>query len=130
MPVHQRFIGYKAERVITNPLAAFTGGVFFTTFAPTADICGYSGNSYLWAVNYITGGSAPASALKGTALIQVSTGEIKEVPLASSFTDKAPSGGTQGRRTAAFQGVPPKGQGLSVVINPRPMKKILHMQEK
>jgi type IV pilus assembly protein PilY1 len=121
---------YKAERVITNALAAFTGGVFFTTFAPTSDICGYSGNSYLWAVNYTTGGSAPSSALKGTALIQVSTGEIKEVPLATSFTDKASSGDTQGRRTAAFQGVPPKGQGLSVVINPRPMKKILHMQEK
>jgi type IV pilus assembly protein PilY1 len=121
---------YKAERVITSPLAAFTGGVFFTTFAPTADICGYSGNSYLWGVNYTTGGSAPASALKGTALIQVSTGEIKEVSLASSFTDKIPSGGTLGRRTAAFSGVPPKGQGLSIVINPKPMKKIVHMQEK
>lgn len=64
------------------------------------------------------------SALRGTALIQVSTGEIKEVPLASAFTDRG------GRRSAGFQGVPPKGQGLSAIINPRAMKKILHMQEK
>jgi type IV pilus assembly protein PilY1 len=120
----------KAERVITNPLAAFTGAVFFTTFSPSADACGFSGNSYLWAVNYATGGSAPSSSLKGTALIQVSTGEIKEVALPTAFTDKIPSGGTKGRRTAGFKGVPPKGQGLSVVINPKAIKKIMHMQEK
>jgi type IV pilus assembly protein PilY1 len=115
---------YKAERVITNPLAAFTSAIFFTTFAPTADICGFSGNSYVWAVNYTTGGKPVSSALKGTALIQVSTGEIKEVPLASAFTEKGQ------RRTPGFQGVPPKGQGLSAVINPRPMKRVIHMRER
>jgi type IV pilus assembly protein PilY1 len=126
--------------VITNPLAAGSSAVFFSTFAPTADICGYSGNSFLWAVNYNTGGVAPSSALQGTALIQVSTGEIKEVSLATAFTDKVPgtsgppppgsAGG--GRRTDpnAMKGVPPKNQGLSVVVNPRPMKKVLHIMER
>ncbi|MGQ9570580.1 MAG: pilus assembly protein [Thermodesulfovibrionales bacterium] len=114
----------KAERVITNPLAAFTGAVFFTTFAPTADVCGFGGNTYLWAVYYSTGGAPSSTAFYGTALVQVSTGEIKEIALSSAFTEKG------GRRTAGFQGVPPKGQGLTVVIKPQPIKKILHMQER
>ncbi|MEW6569835.1 MAG: hypothetical protein AB1390_01470 [Nitrospirota bacterium] len=115
---------YKAERVITNPLAAFTGAVFFTTFAPNADICGFGGNTYLWALKYRTGGPPPPSSLYGTALVQVSTGEIKEVPLSSAFTEKG------GRRTVGFPGVPPKNQGLTVVAKPQPIKKILHMQER
>jgi type IV pilus assembly protein PilY1 len=129
---------YTAEREITNPLAASTSAVFFTTFAPTADICGYGGNSYVWAVNYSTGGAPSATALQGSALIQVSTGEIKELSLSAVFTDKIPSGAPigpggipQGRRTPAFSGVPPiKGAGLSVITNPRPVKKVLHMQER
>jgi len=121
---------YMAERVITNPLGSYTGAVFFPTFEPTSSACGFSGNSFLWGVDYATGGSLRSSALQGMALIQVSTGQIQEVSLSSAFTDKTPSGGTQGRRTAGFSGVPPKGQGLSVIINPRPMKKILHVQEK
>jgi len=119
-----------AERVVTNPLGAFTGAIFFTTLAPSTAACGYSGNTYLWAVNYNTGGSASSTALHGTALIQVSTGQIEEVSLSSAFTSNVPTGGTQGRRTTAFQGVPPKGQGLSVIINPRPVNKILYMKEK
>jgi type IV pilus assembly protein PilY1 len=120
---------YVAERVISNPLAAFTGGVFFTTFAPTADICGYNGNTYLWVLNYETGGSAPSSAFLGTALIQVSTGEIKEAPLATAFTDKIPTGGTQGRRMYLGPGITSK-EGFSVITSPKPVKKILHMQER
>ncbi|MCL5024100.1 MAG: PilC/PilY family type IV pilus protein [Nitrospirae bacterium] len=115
---------FKAERLITNPLAAFTGAVFFTTFAPTADVCGFSGNSYLWAVNYSTGGVAPSSALRGMALIQVSTGEIKEVALSSAFTERG------NRRSNMGPGAPPKGSGMSAVITPRPIRKILHMRER
>jgi type IV pilus assembly protein PilY1 len=121
---------YMAERVITNPLGAYTGAVFFPTFEPTSSACGFSGNSFLWGVDYATGGSLRSSALHGMALIQVSTGQIQEVSLSSALTDKKPSGGAQGRRTAAFSGVPPKGQGLSVIINPRPLNKILQIQEK
>jgi len=115
---------YKAERVITNPLAAFTGAVFFTTFSPSANICSFSGNTYVWAINYNTGWAASSTALKGKALVQTSTGSIEELTLSSVFTQK------DGRRTSAFQGVPPKAQGLSIVINPKPIKRILHIQER
>jgi len=114
--------GYKAERVITNPLAVFSGIVFFITFSPTSEPCGFGGNTYLWALRYNTGG-APTS-LEGSALIQVSTGSIEEISLGAAFTEKG------GRRTSSLMGIPPKGQGLSVVINPRPIKRILHIQER
>ena len=110
------------ERVITDPLAVFSGAVFFTTFQPSADICAVGGNTYIWAVDYKTGGGA--TGLLGKALLQVSTGEIKELGLGSAFSEKG------SRRTASISGMPPRGQGLSVVIGPRPMKKILHIKEK
>jgi type IV pilus assembly protein PilY1 len=142
---------YKAERVITNSLASSSGAVFFSTFAPTADICGYSGHSYLWAVKYNSGGSPSVTALQGTALIQVSTGEIKEVALATAFTQKVPAnavsigtpnapnpsnpsiqigGATEGRRADVGSGVQPKGQGLAVITKPRPVKRVLHIEER
>jgi hypothetical protein len=111
-----------AERVITDPLAVFSGTVFFTTFQPSADACAMGGNTYVWATNYNSGG-APAT-IPGKAIIQVSTGEIKEVTLQSVFTEKG------NRRTPAMIGVPPKGQGLSVLIAPRPTKRVLQIQEK
>ena len=114
--------GYKAERVITDPLAAFNGVVFFTTFAPNGEACALGGNTYIWALNY--GSGSQATNLNGKAILQVSTGEIKEFNLATAFTDK------DSRRTAAISGVPPKGQGLSVLIGPKPLQKVLHIQEK
>lgn len=116
--------GYSAERVITTPLASPTGVIFFTTFSPTSDLCGYGGNSYIWAVDYRTGGQAPGTALEGKALLQLSTGEIKEVNLKTAFSDRG------GRRTASFSGVPPQGQGLSVMVPPDPIKKFIFMKEK
>ncbi|MDD5008668.1 MAG: PilC/PilY family type IV pilus protein [Syntrophorhabdaceae bacterium] len=115
---------YKAERVITDPLAIFSGVTFFTTFKPSSDPCELGGNTQIWAVNYSTGGAASSSALNGKAIFQVSTGEIKELSLGSVFSQK------DSRRTTGMQGVPPRGQGLSVLIGPRPLKKILHIQEK
>ena len=114
--------GFNAERVITDPLAAFNGAVFFTTFAPNADVCALGGNTYIWALNYSSG--SKASSMEGKAILQVSTGEIKEFNLKTAFGDK------DNRRTAAISGVPPKGQGLSVLIGPRPLQKVLHIQEK
>lgn len=114
--------GYKAERVITDPLAVFNGVVFFTTFAPNADACAFGGNTYIWALKYDAGSQAPN--LNGKAILQVSTGEIKEFNLKTAFGEK------DSRRTAAISGVPPKGQGLSVLIGPRPLQKVLHIQEK
>jgi type IV pilus assembly protein PilY1 len=113
---------YKDERVITDHLAVFSGIVFFTTFSPASDPCALGGNTDIWALNYSTGYSP--SNLTGKALLQVSTGEIKELTLGSAFTQKS------GRRSAAISGVPPKGQGLSVLISPRPLRRILHIQEK
>ncbi len=113
---------YTQERVITDPLAVFSGVVFFTTYQPSADICAVGGNTYIWALDYKSG--AQPSALLGKGLLQVSTGEIKELTLESAFTEKG------GRRSVAITGVPPKGQGLSVLIAPKPLRRILHIQEK
>ncbi len=124
-----------AERVITDPLASTVGAVFFTTFAPSPDICEYGGSTYLWAIKYDTGGEV-ASSLKGTALIQVSTGVIEEIALSSAFTQKKATNrdtGVEeatGRRTAAMQGVPPIGQGLAVLTQPAPVKRTIHMRER
>lgn len=114
--------GYLQERVITDPLAVFSGVVFFTTFSPSGDICAVGGNTYVWAVDYKSGGQP--SSLMGKALVQVSTGEIKEISLATAFS------GRGNRRSTPVTGVPPKGQGLSVLIGPRPLQKVLHIQEK
>jgi type IV pilus assembly protein PilY1 len=111
-----------AERVITDPLSVFSGVVFFTTYTPSSDVCSSGGNTYIWAVSYNVGNSV--SGLTGKALTQVSTGSIQELDLSSAFTSKG------GRRTAAITGMPPKGQGLSVLIPPRPLKKYLHIRQK
>lgn len=117
--------GFGPERVITDPVASPSGVVYYTTFRPTADVCGYGGNSFIWAVNYATGGAPPTNAMKGKIMVQVSTGAFAEVSMSSGFTAK------DGRRsTDAIQGVPPKAQGLSLLTNPKPIKKIIHIQEK
>jgi type IV pilus assembly protein PilY1 len=61
----------------------------------------------------------------GKLLMQVSTGAFAELSMATAFGEKG------GRRTTtAIQGVPPKAQGLSLLTNPKPVKKIMHIQEK
>jgi len=117
--------GYSSERVITDPVASPSGVVFFTTFRPTTDVCGFGGNSFIWAVDYSTGGTPSSKAMKGSLMIQVSTGAFAELSMADDF------GAKDGRRnTTAIQGVPPKAQGLSLMANPRPIKKVLQIQEK
>ena len=120
-----------AERVITDPLATTTGAVFFTTYAPNTDICSYGGSTYIWALKYDTGGSV-ASSLKGEALLQVSTGAIVEVALSSAFTDKLAGGRSgEGRRTGGIiLGMPPPGPGITLIMPPKPINKILHIRKK
>lgn len=114
-----------SERVITDPVASPSGVVFFTTFQPNTDVCTYGGGSYIWAIDYKSGGTPATRAMQGKLLMQVSTGAFAEFNMSSAFTAK------DGRRTTdAVQGVPPKAQGLSVLTNPKPTKKILHIQEK
>jgi type IV pilus assembly protein PilY1 len=112
-----------SERVITDPLASSTGAIFFTTFAPSPDICEYGGSTYLWAVKYNTGG-AVASSLKGKAILQVSTGVIEEINLKTAFAEKG------GRRSASMLGMPPTGQGLSILSQPPPVKRVIHVKER
>ncbi|MBA4371557.1 MAG: hypothetical protein C0402_01705 [Thermodesulfovibrio sp.] len=120
-----------AERTITDPLAATNGAVFFTTFAPTTDVCSFGGNSYVWALRYDTGNST-AGMLKGKGLLQVSTGDIAEVDMRTAFGD--PGNPTIdhcfGRCTTGFTGVPPVGQGLSVIVPPKPVDSMLHIRKK
>ncbi|MDD2337387.1 MAG: PilC/PilY family type IV pilus protein, partial [Geobacteraceae bacterium] len=116
---------FSAERVITDPVASASGAVFFTTFRPTSDVCGYGGNSYLWAMKYNSGSEPPSAAMQGKALLQVSTGSFAEISMSSMFTAK-----DNRRTTDAITGVPPKSQGLSLLTNPRPAKKVMQIQEK
>lgn len=113
-----------SERVITDPVASPNGVVFFTTFQPVTDVCSYGGSSYIWAVDYATAGTPAARAMQGKLLMQVSTGAFAEISMADAF--KANSGR---RLTNPVQGVPPKAQGLSILTNPKPIKKMLHIQE-
>ncbi|MBI2353486.1 MAG: hypothetical protein HYV06_00415 [Deltaproteobacteria bacterium] len=121
---------YLTERIITDPLAAPNGAVFFTSFKPSSDLCKFGGSTMLWAVRYDTGATPPASAMQGKALIQVSTGAFSEVKLSEAFKNPG-STRYDGRRLASpITGVPPTAQGLSLFSNPPPAKRLLHVREK
>lgn len=123
--------GYSSERVITDPVASPNGVVYFTTFRPTNDVCGFGGNAYIWAVGYNTGAAPPTNAMQGKLMVQVSTGAFAEVPMDTGFHgDPGDSRYNKRRTTDPIQGVPPKAQGLSLLTNPKPVKKILQVQEK
>ncbi|MGE5190091.1 MAG: pilus assembly protein [Gemmatimonadota bacterium] len=118
---------YHAERVITDPLSVTTSGtVFFTAYRPFNELCNLGGKSFVWAVRYDTGGAPAAGALRGKALIQVSTASVEQIDLATAFSGANSEGG---RRSVAMEGVPPIAQGLSILTPPPPVKKILHMKE-
>jgi type IV pilus assembly protein PilY1 len=114
--------GMAAERVISNPTPDSLGAIYFLSFAPTSDICGYGGTTYLWGLDYQSGGHVTYE-MQGKALIQVSTGEIKELKLSDAFTEN------DNRKSVGFKGIPPAGQGIMIVSNPPPLKKYMHVQE-
>lgn len=111
-----------AERIISNPTPDPLGAIFFLSFAPTSDICSFGGTTYLWAMDYKTGGAVTYT-LQGKALIQVSTGEIKELNLKDALTEN------DNRKSLGFKGIPPTGQGLMILSPPVPIKKFMHVQE-
>ena len=116
--------GFKSERVITDPVASGTGAVFFTTLMPSTNICGYGGQTTIWAVNYNSGGVAPAN-LKGQILIQLSTGAFQQVDLSTAFTQSA------NRQTPPYKGVPSRNSpALTSNANHFPSKRVLHIQER
>lgn len=120
---------YQAERVITDPLATTTGVVFFTTYRPYGDDCAIGGRTFLWAVQYNTGG-VPLFALRGRALMQVSTASVEQLDLSSAFRQGDATLNRGNRRSYALEGVPPTAQGLSLLSPPPPVKRIMHMIER
>ncbi|QEM68135.1 hypothetical protein FO488_08150 [Geobacter sp. FeAm09] len=118
-----------AERVITDPVASAAGAVFFTTLKPSGDVCKFGGDTLIWAVRYDTGGAPPSAAMQGKALIQVSTGAFSQISLQSAFSSSNQRYNSR-RLSTAISGVPPVSQGLSLVTNPPPVKKFLHVKEK
>lgn len=111
-----------AERVISNPTPDPLGAIFFLSFAPTSNVCDFGGTTYLWGMDYKTGGAVTYD-LQGKALIQVSTGEIKELNLEDALSEDG------NRKSEGFKGIPPTGQGLMIISPPVPIKKFMHVQE-
>jgi type IV pilus assembly protein PilY1 len=124
---------YLTERVITDPLATNSGVVFFTTLRPYCGACAVGGRTFLWAVQYDTGG-VPPFALQGKAMMQVSTASVEQLDLGDAFTKSVAGADASlhrgGRRSYAMEGVPPTSQGLSLLVPPPPVKRILHMKER
>ncbi|HEX8042295.1 pilus assembly protein [Candidatus Deferrimicrobium sp.] len=120
---------YLAERVITDPLATTSGVVFFTTLRPYCGACAVGGRTFLWAVQYDTGG-VPPIALQGKAMMQVSTASVEQLDLSTAFSQGDTTLNRGGRRSYSMEGVPPTSQGLSLLVPPPPVKRILHMKER
>jgi type IV pilus assembly protein PilY1 len=120
--------GYKAHRVLAQPVASYNGVVYFLTSSPSTDVCSMGGYTYLWAVWYNNGGAPPVAALSGMVVTQLSTGQIATPIL------KTTSGGSAltvagGKAMAVGQGVN-IGGGFSLLGPPKPLRKILHMKER
>jgi type IV pilus assembly protein PilY1 len=123
---------FQTERVITNPLySPSTGNVLFATYKPYITECSIGGQSFIWALQGTTG-AAPGSTLKGSALLQVSTGSIQQENLSSAFKNVSGSNPySEGeRRTAGIEGVPPTSQGLTILVAPLPVNRVIHIKER
>jgi type IV pilus assembly protein PilY1 len=119
--------GFFAERVITDPVAASNGLVYFTSFMPSQDTCSFSGDTFLWVVKYDTGGAIPTALKSGKIVLQVSTGAFQEVDIATAFTQRG------GRATTGLGGIPSgAGTAPSIISNAgmTPVRKILHVRER
>jgi len=117
------------ERIVTDTVSTVNGSVFFTSYKPTADVCGLGGKSYLWGVKYDTGGTLPSQALKGKVLIQLSTGSFAEMNLGTALTDK--TGRRTGEASNLTYGKASADAGLFMTAaGLAPVKRILHIQER
>jgi type IV pilus assembly protein PilY1 len=71
--------------------------------------------------------------MQGKILMQVSTGALAEVTLATAFGGNGgtTNEGEKDRKTLEpIPGMPPSDDGIVLITNPKPVKKILHYQEK
>ncbi len=116
-----------AERVVSDVTAAFNGVIFYTTFIPNTDPCVPGGSTSVWAVDYKTGGTPAYGSLQGKAPVQTSSGGVKLIDLATSFTEP----GSYGRKLASGlspMGMAPKGR-FPPLLQPKASKRILNIQE-
>jgi type IV pilus assembly protein PilY1 len=139
---------FGAERSLTDPTAMADGKVCFITFKPTSDVCSFGGKSYVWCTKYNTGSPPLCSTLNAKALVQSSTGSFEEIDLQNAMTCELPDG-TLRASTLTPDPVPPgrppqpprPPQGFTgstskdpppIVskANLKPIKKILHIQER
>jgi type IV pilus assembly protein PilY1 len=122
---------FKAKRLYTNPTATSNGVIFFTAFKPSAEVCSYGGDTSIWAVNYSDAGSVAGKNLKGQAMLQLATGELKQIDLATAFTESPATTGGPGRETLTFKG-PPSRDETQITSNAghTPSRKILHIMER
>jgi type IV pilus assembly protein PilY1 len=117
---------FKAERVVTAPSVRTNGLLLFTTYKPTADICGFGGETFFWFLNYATGAASSQGVLKGKTAIQLSTGANVVVDLS---TQNSRSFARGGRQIDVGPGKPPSPPPLIDALK-KPVKKILQIQEK
>ncbi len=80
---------YQIRTPLTNPSASYNGNVVFTTFMPTADVCSYGGQTFVWVVKGLSGSTPAASSLKGKLILQLSTGAFETVDLSSALTGRS-----------------------------------------
>lgn len=160
IPLAGRVDTLGAERVITDAVAQANGTVCYTTFLPTSDVCKFGGDSYMWCVKYNSGGCVCPSGLVGKVLVQVSTGSFEEIDMSKAFNypacsacSSADGGGGQpnvclnppcdpitnpppptadGRKMGSPMTGKPPLDAPPIVSNSalKPVKKILHLQEK
>lgn len=120
--------GYKAHRVLAQPVASYNGVVYFLTSSPSTDVCSLGGYTYLWAVWYNNGGAPPPGALSGMVVTQLSTGQIA-TPILKKSDGSSALTQAGGKAMAVGQGVN-IGGGFSLLGPPKPIRKILHMKER
>ncbi|HET6515081.1 MAG TPA: hypothetical protein VFG09_07975 [Thermodesulfovibrionales bacterium] len=113
---------FRAERVVTDTVTSTTGNVIFTSYKPYSDECSIGGKSFVWATRYNTGG-APGSLLKGTALLQTSTGAITSMNLSNAFTLAG------GRKSGSVEGYSSERPPSTIEL-PQPVKKAIHVRER
>lgn len=114
-----------AERVVSDVTAAFNGVVFYTTFIPNTDPCVPGGRTSVWAVNYNSGGTPSSGSLQGKAPVQTSSGGVKLIDLATSFTENYNRKLSSG---LSPMGMAPKGR-FPPLLAPKAAKRILNIQE-
>ncbi len=111
---------YGTERIITDPVVSpVERVVYFTSFKPYNDVCALGGKTFMWAMQFNTGG-APTN-LIGKILLQVSTGSIEEVDKSTAFTNR--------KSTVAIEGVP-SAEPPTIISQPAAVGRILHIKER